>query len=219
MNYKVALFDLDGTLTDPKIGICKGVQYSLKHFGIEKNDIDEFEYFIGPPLQDSFLDYIGSDRVEEAIAKFREYYNDIGIFENTPYDGVEDLLKNLKNRGVKLGIATSKPEVMALRVLEKFNLKGYFDFIKGGDLKGKKVHKEYIIEKNLEFFDDYKKEEIIMIGDRKFDINGAKNFGLDSIGVTFGYAQEGEFEEFKPSYIVNKTSEIEEIILKKVFNY
>lgn len=215
MRYKVALFDLDGTLTDPKVGICKGVQYSLRHFGIEKDNIDEFEYFIGPPLKDSFLDYIGSDRVEEAITKFREYYNDIGIFENIPYDGVEDLLKNLKNKGVKLGIATSKPEVMALRVLEKFGLKDYFDFIKGGDLHGKKVHKEYIIEKNLEFFKEYSTDEIVMIGDRKFDINGVKNFSLDSIGVTFGYAQEGEFEEFKPSYIVHQTKSIEDIILNK----
>lgn len=215
MSYKVALFDLDGTLTDPKEGICKAVQFSLKKFGIIEEDIDKFEYFIGPPLKDSYEAFLEEEKIGDAILEFRKYYFDKGIYENKMYLGIDIMLDKLKKEGIKLGIATSKPEVMAYKVLDRFDLTQYFDFIRGADLEGKKVHKEYVIQENLDFFSEYDKKDIVMIGDRKFDILGAKEKGLDSIGVTFGYAQEGEFEVYKPGYIVDRVEELTTIILGK----
>ena len=141
--YQTILFDLDGTLTDPKEGITKCVQYALKHFGIEENDLDKLTPFIGPPLVYSFMTYYGldEDQAQGAISKYRERFSTVGLFENGIYEGVKELLEILKVEGKTVALATSKPHVFAERILEHYGIKAYFDVIVGSELDGTRSHK------------------------------------------------------------------------------
>ena len=211
----ILLFDLDGTLTEPKEGITKCVQYALAHFGIEVRDLNELMCFIGPPLIESFQMFYGFDKAkaEEATVKYRERYKDIGIFENGIYDGVIDLLKACKLAGKKLCLATSKPEVFAVRILEKYGMAEYFDEAVGSTLDGKINAKDQVINEAFRRLgiDEEKKAKVIMIGDRKHDILGAKKCGIESRGVRFGYAEAGELEEAGADYIVETMDELQRL--------
>ena len=168
MKLKKVFFDLDGTLTDSMPGITKGVQYALKHYGIQVDDLNVLKPFVGPPLSDSFKEYYNFSEkdAEDAIYVFREYYDVEGWKDNAPFAGVEEMLKSLKDAGLELYVATSKPEVTAKRVLEYFHLTNYFKFIGGASLDEKRVNKDdvirYVLEENG--IGEEEKKSVIMVG-------------------------------------------------------
>jgi phosphoglycolate phosphatase len=208
--YDNVLFDLDGTLTDPKTGITKSVQYALDKLGIHVEDPDELVHFIGPPLIDSFREYYGFDThlANQAIGYYRERFAQTGIFENKLYPGIPELLAGLKNQGRRLFVATSKPTAFSLRILQHFGLDPYFEGVVGSELDGTRNAKTEVIEYVLASYHLTAKDRIVMIGDRKHDVIGAKANGIDSIGVTYGYGSFAEMEECKPTYIVESIAEL-----------
>ena len=219
--YKYCLFDLDGTLTDPREGITKSVQYALKKQGIEEPDIKKLEFFIGPPLRDSFMQAYGMSRqkAEESVAFYRERFAPIGVLENKIFEGIPQLLKELSENSVKIAIASSKPTVFVHQILEHFGIKEYFDVIVGSELDGRRDTKEEVVEEALkqlgilEMAASDRQAACAMIGDRKFDIQGAKAFGLTGVGVRFGFADEGELEAEGADYIVDTVKELQKLLL------
>lgn len=212
--FEYILFDLDGTLTDPKVGITTCVQYALASVGIDEPDLDKLESFIGPPLHESFMEFYGFDRENamKLVEKYRERFNPIGIFENTIYPGIADMLKTLKEAGCKISIASSKPTVLVERILDHFDITQYFDAVVGSNLDGTRTKKEEVVEEALRQLQCVK-EKTAMVGDRKFDIEGAKAFGLVSVGVSFGYAAENELQEAGADYIVDTVEELQSLLL------
>ncbi len=213
---KYILFDLDGTLTDPKEGITKCVQYALEYFGIHEPDLEKLVKFIGPPLDVSFSEYYGMSEADASIAvdKYRERFSSIGIFENGLYEGIIDMLKALKKSGRCLALATSKPDVFAVRIVEKYGIAPYLDVLAGGKIGGS-CNKDDVIAEALDMLGvtDNDKQGVIMVGDRKHDIIGAKKCGIESVGVRFGYAEEGELETAGADYIVSTVEELEKLLL------
>lgn len=212
--YNWILFDLDGTLTDPGEGITNSVAYALKKYGIEVSDKSELYKFIGPPLRDSFMKYYGfsEDDALKAIEYYREYFRDTGIFENKVYEGVEDMLKSLCDMGRKIVLATSKPEEFAVRILEHFELSKYFAVVAGASMDSSRSKKGDVIAYALSMCGDIDKSTAIMIGDREHDIIGAKENGLKSIGVLYGYGSEDELKNCGADYIVATTKDILSLI-------
>ncbi|ABX43617.1 HAD-IA family hydrolase [Lachnoclostridium phytofermentans] len=193
MNYDYILFDLDGTLTDPKLGITKSFAYALEHFDIHIENLDSLCKYIGPPIVDSFMDFgFSKEKALEAIDKYREYFKDYGIYENEVYKGVVQLLATLRSRNKKIMLATSKPEVFAKQILEHFELLEYFDFVGGSELNGDRSEKSEVIQYVLKEGKVTDLTKAVMIGDRKYDIFGAKEVGIDSIGVLNGYGDQEE---------------------------
>ena len=215
MKYKNILFDLDGTITDPGIGITNSVMYALKKYGIEVNDRTQLYKFIGPPLIDSFMNYYGfsKDEAKIAVEYYREYYREKGIFENLVYDGFEDLLKRFKDNNKILIVATSKPEVFAKQILVHFDIFEYFTYVAGSNLDGTRVKKDEVIKYALESCNVTDLSKAIMIGDRKHDVIGAKKAGVDSIGILYGYGSKKELEEAGADYIVDTVAGIGEVLL------
>lgn len=218
--YQYILFDLDGTLTDPKIGITSCVQYALRYYGIEEPDLDKLEPFIGPPLRGSFMEFyrFSEKQAEEAIAKYRERFSTVGLFENEVYDGIPEMLERLKKEGKKLAVASSKPTVYVTQILKHFAIDTFFDIVVGSELDGTRDKKEEVVEEALRQLlgsEEAKYKETVMVGDRKFDVQGAKAFSLDSIGVTFGYGGRKELEDEGATYIVDSVSELENVLLTK----
>ena len=207
--YNTVLFDLDGTLTDPGQGITNSVSYSLKKYGIEVEDKKELYKFIGPPLHDSFMKYYGfsDEEADTAISYYREYFRNTGIFENEVYDGIENLLKEIKASGRKIILATSKPEEFAKRILVHFGLDKYFDFAAGATMDTSRSKKGDVIAYALRE-SGCDAENAVMVGDRMHDILGAKENGLDSIGVLFGYGDREELENAGADYIAENVNDI-----------
>lgn len=207
--YDVILFDLDGTLTDPGLGITNSVAYALERYGIEVENRESLYPFIGPPLADSFMKFYGfdSEKAMDAITVYREYFRDRGIFENEVYEGVRELLENIKASGRKTVLATSKPEEFAVRILEHFDLAKYFDVVAGASMDEKRNKKgdviKYAMEKGA-----FRSENAVMIGDREHDIFGARENGLDSIGVLYGYGSRQELENAGADYIAESVQDI-----------
>lgn len=214
MRYEYILFDLDGTLTDPGPGITNSVMYALAKYDIKVADRRELYKFIGPPLRESFEKYFGlsEEGSKKAVEYYREYYRDKGIFENSVYEGIGDLLKGLKGKGAALLLATSKPEVFAKRILEHFGLAGYFTCIAGSNLDGTRVEKDEVIKYALESCNIAVLSSAIMVGDREHDIIGAKKAGISSLGVLFGYGSRRELEEAGADYIALSVSDIGKIL-------
>ena len=213
--YDHVLFDLDGTLTDPASGITRSVQYSLKKFGIE-SEPDELKKFIGPPLYDSYVEYYGftKEQAVEAVAYYRELYRDGGaMFDCKVCEGIPELLEKLKNEGVDLIVATSKPLVMADKILEKFDLSKYFDYVFGCELDGRRTKKEEVIAYALENH-PVDLSRSIMVGDRLHDINGAHLNGLLAIAVMWGYGRREEFAEYHADFVVENASELERLLIE-----
>ncbi|MNH94770.1 5'-nucleotidase [compost metagenome] len=210
--YSHVLFDLDGTLTDPKVGITKSVQYALHRFGIEVNDLDQLNSFIGPPLMLSFQELYGFTEAQanQAIRYYREYFQDQGIYENELYDGMIELLSLLKNQNRTLVIATSKPAVFAERILSYFHVDMYFDFICGSELDGTRSDKAEIIQYILTRM-QISNHAAIMIGDRKFDIIGANQNDVDAIAVAYGYGSKQELTESHPKYYADSVTQLYEL--------
>ena len=215
MKYTTVLFDLDGTLVDSGIGVTNSVAHALERFGITPPPRQELFKFIGPPLTQSFCEFCGFDDEQTtlAIKYYREYYSEKGILECSMYDGVLELLKYLKGKGYKLSLATSKPEIYATRVVENKGILKYFDYIAAASTDEKtRATKEAVIDYALDICEEKDRRKIIMIGDRHFDINGARAFNLDSIGVTFGYGDRKELEAAGATYIVDSMKEIGKVL-------
>ena len=195
--YHTILFDLDGTLTDSGPGITNSVAYALKKWNIEEKDINVLRKFVGPPLDASFAKYYGfsKEKCVQAIQYYREYYLTKGIYENRVYDGMEELLKWLRDTGRRAIVATSKPEPSAIHVLEYFHMDSYFDIIAGATMDGSRVEKSDVIRYALDRAGIRDLSGVVMVGDRENDIQGAKANGLDSIGVLYGYGSREELEE------------------------
>ena len=210
--YKNVLFDLDGTLTDPKEGISNGFIYALDKYNIKVSEKEKLYSFIGPPLFDTFKTFGFTDEVAiEAVAHFRKYYNEVGKLENEVYENIHTMLETLKSRGFKLAVATSKPTVFSVEILKHFGLDKYFDFISGASFDGSLMHKGDIIKVALDTL-ELNPSETIMIGDRKHDILGAKEHNLDSVGVLYGFGNKEEFIKAGATFIVEEVLDILEIL-------
>ena len=214
MEQNYILFDLDGTLTDPKVGITGSVAYALESFGIHIENHDDLCCFIGPPLLDSFMEYYGmsEEDANRAIAKYRERFSVTGLFENEVYDGIPQLLRQLKDAGKTLIIATSKPAVFSQRILDHFDLSQYFTFLSGSELDGTRNDKAEVIAYALEQCGITDLSQVIMIGDRKHDIIGARKNGLPCIGVLYGYGDRAEHESAGADYIVETVDELKALL-------
>ncbi len=207
--------DLDGTLTNPKLGITKSVRYALQSKGINVDDLDSLCRFIGPPLRESFMKFYGFDegQAEELLAKYREYFSVTGLYENEVYEGMEELLIGLKKAGRKLYVATSKPEEFAQKILEHFHLSDYFDAICGATMDGSRSSKEEVILYTMDRNGITEKEKIVMVGDREHDIIGAKAAGIASIGVLYGFGSREEFLEAGADAIAGSVEDVYDIIV------
>ncbi|MBR6678134.1 MAG: HAD family hydrolase [Oscillospiraceae bacterium] len=216
MRYNTILFDLDGTLTDPKEGITKSVAYALQHLGIQVNDLDSLICYIGPPLAVSFPEYHGISEADTptAVAKYRERFSDVGWAENVVYEGIEQLLAALKKAGKTLLVATSKPEVFAVRILEHFGLASYFDLICGAPMHAPKGHgKADVIRDALERAKVAELSDAVMVGDRLHDVEGAHRVGLPCIGVLYGYGDREEMEACRADYIAEDVAALSALLL------
>ena len=208
--FKTILFDLDGTLTDPALGITNSVAYALSKWDITVSDRSELFKFIGPPLLDSFAEYYGFSDSQSRLALkyYREYFTDRGMFENRVYEGIPQLLSELRSRNKKLIVATSKPEEFAVRILQHFKLDGYFDFIGGASMDETRVKKADVIQYALDTCNINNKASVVMVGDRHHDIDGAKLCGLSSIGVTYGYGSINELKDAGADFIALSVEDI-----------
>jgi len=208
--YDIIIFDLDGTLTDPKAGITKSVQYALSKFDIIEDNLDYLEQFIGPPLLESFKKYYSFEesKARQAVEYYREYFSEFGICENLVYAGISDMLEQLKNSGKQLIVATLKPTLYAERILKRFGLHKYFSRIVGSNLDGSRSYKDEIIQHILSVILTTKRQNIIIVGDREQDITVAHSNGIDSIAVTYGYAPNEELKNANPTYIASSVEDL-----------
>lgn len=186
---KAVLFDLDGTLVDSSEGITKSVQYALSKMGIEEPDLSKLQGFIGPPLRTSFMQFYGftEEQVKEGTVFYRERYKPIGIFECQLYPGVRECIETLKKQGYLIGMASSKPEAFCRRILEHFDILPLFDDVVGATEDGKIGTKEEVLNEVMRRWADVSKENMCLIGDTIFDVEGANLVGIPSIGVSFGF--------------------------------
>lgn len=210
--YNVILFDLDGTITDPGIGITNSVAHALKKHGITVEDRAELYKFIGPPLHLSFEEFYGLDG-QQAVEEYREYYRDRGIYENVVYGGVEEMLKKLNESGKRVILATSKPEVFARKILRHFNLTDYFYYAAGANLDGTLTDKAEVIAYALTEGGVTDKSCVLMVGDREHDIIGAKKNGIASVGVLYGYGSREELEAAGADYVAATVGELTEMLI------
>ncbi len=212
----VILFDLDGTLTDPGEGITKSVNYALEAFGIHTKNLDDLYKFIGPPLMESFMEFYGFDKEQarKGVDKYREYFRDSGIYENKKYEGIDELLRKLKEEGRQLILATSKPRIFAEVILEHFGLAKYFSCVCGSELDGTRDRKGEVIRFALEAAGIMELNRVVMVGDRKHDVLGAIEAGVDCIGVTYGYGSREELENAGASFIADSVEELGRLLLK-----
>ena len=211
MTQKAIFFDLDGTLTDSGEGIINCATLALEHFGIPVPPRKEMGVFVGPPLEETFVKFgIPKEKTQEAIDVFRSRYLVVGKFENAPYPGIHQLLERLKDQGHRLFVATSKPEVTALEVLEKFQMTGYFEAICGATMDGSRVHKADVITYLLDKIGT--PENILMVGDTEFDVTGAAVHGIKTIGVSWGYGKVAAMEQAGAIAIAHTMEQLEELI-------
>ncbi|WP_446897332.1 HAD family hydrolase [Clostridium sp. LBM24168] len=215
MKYKYVLFDLDGTLTDSKEGITKSVQYALKKFGITVENLDFLEKFIGPPLKESFMIYYNFSEAcaLKAIEYYREYFRNKGIFQNKVYEDVYEMLGILKDKGIQIILATSKPTIFAKMILEYFNLNKYFQDVIGSNLDGTRSKKAEVITYIIDKCNINDLEKAIMVGDREHDIIGARENTIDCIAVSYGYGTLREIKNAKPTYIADNVMDIPDKII------
>lgn len=212
--YEIILFDLDGTLTDPGEGITNSVAYAMKKLGMDIPGKTELYKFIGPPLIESFKKFCGfsDEKASLAVEYYREYFKEKGMLENTVYSGIGEMLDYLQKIGKKLIIATSKPELFTVKILEHFGLINYFDFISGATMDSSRSNKADIIKHALKSCNITDLSKAVMVGDREHDIIGAKKNGIDSIGVLFGYGSYGELKSAGATYIAENIEDICRII-------
>ncbi len=213
--FKNLLFDLDGTLTDPALGITSAAQYALANMGIEVADRKTLNWMIGPPLIGSFEEGFGMTRPQamEALGYYREYFSEKGIFENSVYPGMAELLRDLKAAGRRVMVATSKPEEFTHRILEHFGIARYFDFVGGNTMDEARPTKADVVAHVLRSCPEAAPESTLMIGDRKYDVEGARAFRLDCAGVLYGYGSREELEQAGARYIVESVAALRGLLL------
>ena len=218
MQQKYLLFDLDGTLTDPAEGITNSVMYALEKFGIVIKNREELFPYIGPPLTASFMQYHGlsASQAEEALGYYREYFGDKGMFENIPYNGIDTLLAELCQKGYTLLVATSKPEEFTVQILQHFSLDKYFTFVAGNTLAEARPTKASVIAYLREQYPSICANNALMVGDRKYDVEGAREHGLRSIGVAYGYGSREELQDAGATVIVSDLSELSAAISRSL---
>ena len=208
------LFDLDGTLTDPQEGITNSIKYALEYYKIQEKSYDRLLSFIGPPLMESFEKYYGftKEKAFEAVLKYREYFNEKGMFENRLIDGIEDVLKKLCALGKTNIVVTSKPEVMAVEILKHFKIDKYFKDICGATLD-EKISKKVDVLKLALKKNNIDTNDAVMIGDRKFDVAAAKQLDILSVGVLFGFGSKKELGNAGADVIAGSVAELGKILL------
>ena len=217
-NYDTIAFDLDGTLTDPKRGLTSAFAYGLRKIGLRVDDVESLKKFIGPPLRDSFRDEYGLSEqdADDALMLFREYFGVYGWWDNELYEGIHDLLASLKAAGKTLVLATSKPEVYSSKILKLFGLSDYFDFAEGASFDSSREKKCDVLEYALSMVgaDSAEgKRAAVLVGDTRFDAEGARLCGVDSIGVTYGYGTEAELLAEGATYIAKTVADVKRILL------
>lgn len=218
---EIILFDLDGTLTDPKEGITRCVQYGMEALGYHEPDREKLTSFIGPPLMEMYMETCGftEDEAVQAVEKYRERFREKGMYENEIYEGIADMLKTLKDSGKRLGVATSKPEVFAVPILKYFRIDSYFEYIVGSELSGERVRKGDVIKEALRRFcvegkagAGDGKEAVWMVGDRKHDVIGAREAGVPCVGVLYGYGGCEELSGAGADKLVSTVEELKELL-------
>lgn len=214
-NYDIILFDLDGTLTDSKPGIVNSFNYALKSMGFEEQDAAALEKFVGPPLKYSFRTLCGfnDEQVAEAIRLYREYYVAKGMFENSVYPGIPELLEKLKSSGKTLAVATSKIMAHARQILEHFNLAHYFVVIAGSNPDDSRSTKGEVLRYCLDELHISRKDGVVLVGDTKYDVIGAREVGIDCIGVLYGYGTQEDLRKENATYIVETAEDVGRLIL------
>lgn len=211
MAKTAVLFDLDGTLTDSGEGIINCAILALEHYGLPIPSREALRVFVGPPLHESFVKHgVPEDKAEEAVAIYRSRYIPIGKYENTPYPGIREMLETLQKNGHKLYVATSKPEGMSKDILNHFDLAKYFTMICGASMDTSRSSKEAVIAYLLE--QSGEKGNMVMVGDTKFDIIGAKHHGIPGIGVSWGYGEVEEMTQAGAAAIVHTPQELLELL-------
>ena len=213
--WHAVLFDLDGTLTDPKRGITRAVQYALRKRGISPPEANDLEPFIGPPLEQSFRERLGLDASDarRAVEDYREYFSQKGLYENEVYDGIPALLSALRDSGRRVCLATSKPTLFAERILEHFDLTKYFDLVVGSNLDGTHVEKALVIGTALAGVGGVLPERVVMVGDRMHDVHGARSNGIAAIAVTYGYGTREELRAASPTSLAETVDELRHLLL------
>ncbi len=217
--YQYLFFDLDGTLTDPSEGITGSVQYALKAMGIDEPDRRKLTPFIGPPLIASFMEFYGFTReqAQEGLKHYRSYFVDKGIFQNEVLEGIPQMLEKLHTAGKFLAVASSKPEEFVRRILDRFDLSQYFDEVVGASMDEKRSEKADVIREAIRRvgLQDHQLDRVLMIGDRRHDVEGAKLCGVHSLGVYIGFAEPGELEEAGADHICHSVEEMETFLLEQ----
>ena len=209
------LMDLDGTITDSREGITKCLEYALYYFGVEIADLSTLEKYIGPPLEQTFREGFGfgKEQAELAVEKYRERYVPKGMYENHLYAGMEEALQRLRESGKVLIVATSKPEKFAVTILKHFGIDGYFDDICGADPATNRNKKEEVIRYALEKHELTDLSDVLMVGDRKYDVEGARECGLLCMGVLYGFGNREELEEAGAEYIAETVEDMVQILI------
>lgn len=215
LDKNVVIFDLDGTITDSEEGIINSLKYTFKKYGFTDYEDNKLKKYLGPPLQETFMEVLGFDehKAKDAVEVYREYFRDIGIFENKLYEGIEKVLKELSDEGKMILLATSKAEIFAKRILDHFKISDYFTFIGGSELDGSRSRKSEVINYAIENAGVKDLKKVVMVGDRKHDIIGAKEIGIDSIGVLYGYGNREELDTAGATLVVETIESLRRVLI------
>ena len=217
--FDIILFDLDGTISDSGPGITRSAAYALEKFGIHVEDPRSLNHFVGPPLTESFRDSFGftPEQCAQAVLWYRERYKEKGVYETESYPGIRELLRQLHESGKTVALATSKPTVFARVILEEYGVTDCFDLILGCELDGRRGEKIEVMTECLRLLGvtEEQKKCTVMVGDRSYDIHGARACGVRSIAVTYGYAPEGELEAAGPDYTVEDVAGLQALLLSE----
>lgn len=208
--YNYYLFDFDGTLCDTTEGIFKSIIYSLDCYGIKETEIEKLHFFVGPPLFESYktIYNVSDEDANWLIAKYRERYREKAAEESAIYDGIENMLKELKARGKKIAVASSKPKAFVDEISKYHDIYKYYDFVSAEDFKNNHSSKKDLINACLDFFGNPPKDEVLMVGDRFYDIDGAKAVGVDSAGAIYGFGTVEELTNAGATHILNTPDDL-----------
>lgn len=207
--YTDLLFDLDGTLTESGPGIIKSVRYAMQSLGMPLDEDEKLDFCVGPPLKWSFARLgVPEGEIQHAIDEYRVYFRSKGMFDNSPYPGIRETLDSLRSAGKRLHIATSKPDELTVQILSHFGLLDCFDVIAAAAMDGRRSTKAEVIAYALENLGEVPRENILMIGDREHDVLGAAEFGIDCLGVLYGYGSREELEAAGARYIASSPEDI-----------
>lgn len=214
-DYKHIIFDLDGTLSDPSKGVFNGFRHALNRMGVQNVDESVFTLMIGPPLQTSFKQHFFNEdaEIEQAVKYFREYYSVTGLFENKVYEGIPDLLKSLKESGKTLFVATNKPQPFAILILKHFKLDVYFESIHGVDLSNPASCKEDLVELILKKVPTSELSNTVIVGDTLYDVQAGKQFGFDTIALTYGFGSRESLVNANPTALVDSIPALKELLI------